>query len=335
MIEIEQLQKYAKNNFSSMLGIKEIPKLDFQLIGQGEYNINYAFTNPTNGKKLVLRITTGSQMHLEKQIEYEYKALKLLEDSKRTPKVFYVDSSKKSIDFGVLVMEFLPGKELDYNTDLMVAAECLADIHCTKLPYNNHLIKPSNPLEAILEECEQMSSVYFNYDDNDYFVENKIKNMISAVKKFNLKQYKDNNYLLNTELNSGNFLINSNSEYNYVIDWEKPIIGEVAQDIAHFLAPTTTFWKTDVILTEKDKAHFVDEYIAKSNGRIKINNLHERVKIYELLTCLRGITWCSMAWVEYQNPKRIIKNEFTYQKIQSYLSEQFLTNIENEYFAFI
>ena len=50
------------------------------------------------------------------------------------------------------------------------------------------------------------------------------------------------------------------------------------------------------------------------------------------MTCLRGTTWCSMAWVEYQAPDRAIKNEFTYNKIKAYLEDEFLENIEKTYF---
>ena len=53
--------------------------------------------------------------------------------------------------------------------------------------------------------------------------------------------------MVNTELNSGNFLINEGAR-SYLVDWEKPLLSEAAQDLAHFLAPTTTFWKTDTIL---------------------------------------------------------------------------------------
>ena len=78
-------------------------------ISQGEYNINYSFTHPKTGKKLLLRVNCGSQMHLENQIGYECHALQLLEASGRTPKVLYVDGSRKFLDHGVLVMEYLLG----------------------------------------------------------------------------------------------------------------------------------------------------------------------------------------------------------------------------------
>ena len=36
---------------------------------EGEYNVNYSFRHPETGQRLVLRLNTGSQMHLEHQIE--------------------------------------------------------------------------------------------------------------------------------------------------------------------------------------------------------------------------------------------------------------------------
>lgn len=102
-------------------------------------------------------------MHLENQIGYECHALQLLEASGRTPKVLYVDGSRKFLDHGVLVMEYLPGKALDYHTDLKYAAECLADIHSVRIPESESgLIRPENPLIAILEECEEMVKIYMD-----------------------------------------------------------------------------------------------------------------------------------------------------------------------------
>ena len=63
------------------------------------------------------------------------------------------------------------------------------------------------------------------------------------------------------ELNSTNFLIGGEGKPNYLIDWEKPLFGDPAQDLGHFLAPTTTFWKTDVILKEEEIENFLNEYL--------------------------------------------------------------------------
>ena len=38
-----------------------------------------------------------------------------------------------------------------------------------------------------------------------------------------------------------------------------------------------------------------------------------------------------MAYVEYQNPDKLISNDYTYKKIKSYLSDDFLNMIKDEY----
>ena len=133
---------------------------------------------------------------------------------------------------------------------------------------------------------------------------------------------------INTELNSTNFLINGAGKGNYLIDWEKPLYGEPAQDLGHFLAPTTTFWKTDVILTKKEMKSFVEKYINCVAGRFDTENLMERTMVYIPVTCLRGITWCAMAWIQYQDPDRKITNASTARKLEEYLSTEFLDRIE-------
>ena len=51
--------------FLAPLDIPTGTQLEFTVLGQGEYNLNYVFSHPVTGKKLVLRINTGSQMHLD------------------------------------------------------------------------------------------------------------------------------------------------------------------------------------------------------------------------------------------------------------------------------
>ena len=51
--------------FLTPLNIPAGTELEFAVLGQGEYNLNYVFTHPVTYERLVLRINTGSQMHLE------------------------------------------------------------------------------------------------------------------------------------------------------------------------------------------------------------------------------------------------------------------------------
>ncbi|MDR0879217.1 MAG: phosphotransferase [Clostridioides sp.] len=373
-MKIDEIKKYIDDkSFKKAVGIDGESEVYVQLLGQGEYNVNYVF-GVSGEEKYVLRLNTASQMHLENQIEYEYNALEILKNSSRTPMPIYLDDSREKLDYGVLVMEYLPGVALDYTKDLHIAAACLADIHSTEIPKEHILISPQDPLKAMLEECEDMSSVYLNSNSADETSKEIISRLLDKarliVKKrscdkcraiidsdtvdidkfdsddlyvdtldryaedrdINKVEQREGLHIINTELNSGNFLINGEGQNNYIIDWEKPLIGEVEQDLGHFLAPTTTLWKTDIRLSKEDIDEFVRMYIKEVNGRFDIDGIYEKLNTYITFTCLRGITWSAMAWVEYQSPDKLIRNEDTYRKIKSYLEEDFLISIERDFF---
>lgn len=329
MDEKEMIQRFVREpSYRQALALPEQVTETYGMLAQGEYNRNYLFTHPVTGKKLLLRINFGSQMHLKDQIGYEYGALNLLEASGRTPKPLYVDGSLTCLPYGVMVMEYLPGRALDYRTDLPLAAACLADIHSVPVPEDTHLIAPPNQLRAILEECEQMFSKYQESPMGDEKKKERIRKMLDLVwKKADSLETPRYRCCINTELNSTNFLINGEGKENYLIDWEKPLYGEPAQDLGHFLSPTTTFWKTDVILTAGEMKTFIQEYIRCVSGRFDTEGMEDRTMVYIPVTCLRGITWCAMAWIEYHEPGKEIVNESTAKKLEEYLSWEFLDQI--------
>ena len=245
--------------------------------------------------------------------------------------MLYVDGSKKILEHGVLVMEYLPGHAMDYHTELMLAAPCLADIHSVPIPESEEiLVHPQNPLKAILEECEEMFKVYLESPLGDGEKKIYIRELLDLGWKREAEIQLESGYqcCINTELNSTNFLIGGEGKPNYLIDWEKPLFGDPAQDLGHFLAPTTTFWKTDVILREEEIENFLNEYLKCVGARFDITGLKERTKVFMEITCLRGITWCAMAWVQYQQPDKLIVNESTYRKLEAYLTDEFLEKIE-------
>lgn len=330
MERIEGLRDYvAWKPYRRALGLPEEVTEEYRLLAQGEYNRNYVFLHPVSKKKLILRVNCGSQMHLENQIRYEYDALKLLEPSGRTPVPLYADGSRKKLPHGVMVMEFLPGHELDYRRDLPQAARCLADIHSVRVGEDTHLIRPADPLKAILEECETMFRVYMDSPLGAPPVKKKIRAMLDGGwgRWKAVPSQKGYECCINTELNSTNFLMGGEGGGDYLIDWEKPIYGDPAQDLGHFLAPTTTFWKTDVILTRKEMEEFIDQYIRDVDGRFDTSGIRERTHAYIPITCLRGVTWCAMAWVEYQQPDKLLFNESTFRKLGAYLDEDFLERL--------
>ncbi len=312
--------------FKDSMEIAQNSHIELVPLGQGEYNVNYSFIHPETGKKLVLRHNTGSQLHLDDQIGYEFSALRDLEPSGRTPKAYFCDSGNN-----LLVMEWLPGRALDYTKELPEAAEILADIHSVPVSEGTMLIRPDCPAQAIYDECLEMAAHYLTWDKADKSVCGYIEELIKEIGKLPLSSRSSATpCIVNTELNNANFLINEGGR-SYLVDWEKPLLSEPAQDLAHLLVPTTTFWKTDIILSPEEVKNTVDHYIKSVNGRIDVSDLKARFPLYFTVTCLRGITWCAMAMREYSSPGRAIVNEFTLGKIKDYLKVDFLRNILNNY----
>ena len=327
MIHTALFQEYLHSgNFLTPLGLPQGTRLDFSILGQGEYNLNYRFRHPLSGQELVLRINRGSQMHLDDQIGYEFSALKALEFSGRTPKALFCDRERNC-----LVMEYLPGRPLRYETDLAAGAEILADIHSVPLPRNCTLLEPANPLEAIIEECREMVAHYYHWEQADPEAVRLLETLEREISARDLSSPDGmSKCIVNTEVNSGNFLINPQGT-SYLVDWEKPLISEPAQDLGHFLVPTTTFWKTDVILTPEEIRYFVDCYRHAVAERFETDSLNDRLPLYFTVTCLRGVTWCAMAFREYCQPGRAITNEDTFEKIKAYLRPDFLENLLKNY----
>lgn len=347
------INEFIKNHeYRKALGLPSEVTEKYSLLAQGEYNVNYLFAHPETGRKLILRVNTGSQMHLDRQIDYEAHALGLLAGCGRTPAVFYVDGSHKYIDYGVLVMECLPGRYPVYEraSDMRAVMECMADIHSIVIPPDEviygepfgesrvpagtvRLIAPGSPAGSILVECEQMAGVYLDSGLGDEQVKKRLRTLLDrghdiadsfAVDK-DLRRC-----CINTELNSTNFLVDE-SGFARLVDWEKPLYGDPAQDLGHLLAPTTTFWKTDTVLSPEECSILLDEYIRSVGERYDTHGVRERTEALINISCLRGLSWCAMAWIEYQDQNKLITNESTRKKLDAYLSESFLSDIENRY----
>lgn len=324
---MEQTMDFLKSDaFLSPLGLPSGTELEFSPLGQGEYNLNYTFRHPVTGQKLVLRINKGSQMHLADQIRYEFSALQNLVSSGRTPKPLFCFPEQN-----MLVMEWLPGTALDYRTDMETAAQILADIHSVPVPEDCRLVRPAAPALAIYEECLEMVQHYYDWEKADPVVTGLLKTLVEEIGRLPLSELSDAPLcIVNTELNSGNFLIEREGRSS-LVDWEKPLLSEPAQDLGHFLAPTTTFWKTDVILTPEEVKDFTATYISAIDGRLDCSTLPQRLPLFFTVTCLRGVTWCAMAYREYCQPGRELRNEDTFRKLKAYLEPAFLQNILDNY----
>lgn len=351
------VEKLAKGK-NLPLGFDEF-RVNVCELANGEYNYNFKisvvflYNNSSQiSEEAVLRINYGSQMHLNKQIEYEYHSLDLLKNTGVTPVPIFFDDTKTILQKDYLVMEFVHGTQMSYSKDMKLAANVLAKIHSEKIPEKNHLIKPSNLISSMIDECKAMYDKYRNSEFFDANIDKKVSKLFEKCEILGKNEIEnignsskmmdsldkaidlDNKCMINTELNSSNFLVDG--DLCFLVDWEKPILGEKEQDLGHFLAPTTTFWKTDVVLNKKEIDVFLRDYLTYLNNNTRNNNtenndelevLKEKVNKYIILNCLRGLTWCAMAWVEYNSEDKAILNEFTYNKLKQYLDYSFLDQV--------
>lgn len=328
---IDKIGQYIKDG-SAGKNIEINKDFRIEFLAQGEYNINFIIYDKYN--KYVFRVNTGSQLGLSNQIEYEYNALKALEVSSVTPRVYFVDDSKNYFDFGILIMEFLEGRPLEYDRDLKKAAGIFGRIHTldlSKIETGSFIIE-ENIFTARVKEARGLLKDFLLSD----IISERTKGFFQRFLDYAVRNCNNEKYFIedkwhvinNTEVNSRNFIIGD--EKSYLIDWEKPAISDPCQDLTQFLAPTTTLWKTDYVLSGEEREDFFKEYVKAGNGFDK--DIRERVRLYTPYLYLRALSWCAYAYLEYQNPNKGIKNMETLQKIEQYLKLDFMEDLLKEYF---
>jgi aminoglycoside phosphotransferase (APT) family kinase protein len=303
-------------------------------LAQGEYNLNYLVRQANDA--WVFRVNIGSQIDRKDQIRYEFRALELLAPTGVTPRPYYVDDSCRHFEYGVLIMEYLPGTRLDYRRDLEDAARLFARIHAQPVdPARNHLIRESRPLSMTFEECSRLLPVYLESD----LADPSLRDYLGEVLEWAEGARHQEAYfvsdpwpcIINTEVNSGNFIANRGRGTLHLVDWEKPLWGDPSQDLSHFCAPMTTLWKTDYRMTAQAKEHFIDTYCAAITDAPLRDTIRERVRLRDPFNYLRGISWSAMAWVTYQTGDHAVKNQDTFLKVTSYLDLDFQRELFDPY----
>jgi aminoglycoside phosphotransferase (APT) family kinase protein len=303
---------------------------DVKPLAQGEYNLNFLLVS--GSRRLVLRVNMGTQIKRTDQIMYEYKALELLQQSGVTPKPYFVDDSRTSLDRGILIMEHLPGEPLDYTRDLPAAAGLFARVHEVQVrEAENHLIREDAPLTLIYEECAGLLQHYFESELADSDVKSYLQDLLEWADTARRSEYYYQQdpwpCIVNTEVNSGNFIVNRQNATIHLVDWEMPRWGDPSQDLAHFCSPLTTLWKTVWRMRPEQKREFLATYRRRIKSRHLRDTLEDRVRIRDPFVYLRGISWSAMGWVAYQTKFSGVKNPDTWAKLQQYMDLEFIRSL--------
>jgi aminoglycoside phosphotransferase (APT) family kinase protein len=301
-------------------------------LAQGEYNLNYRISAGDADLDLVLRVNIGTQINREDQVLYEYRALDLLKNSGVTPVPYFMDDSRSHFERGVLIMEYLPGGALDYNRDLDAAAELFAVIHQVDVPEErNHLIREDSPLSLIYEECYGLLQRYFESELADPDIRAYLKEVAEWADRARSGEiyYQQDPWpcIVNTEVNSGNFIVDRAKQTVHLVDWEMPRWGDPSQDLCHFCSPLTTLWKTSFRMTPSIQRGFIQGYANRISDKHLRDTLVERVALREPFVYLRGISWSAMGWVAYQTQFAGMKNPDTWETLQRYMNLAFIRSL--------
>ena len=263
---MEEAIRFVEGNdeLARALGVEGPEELAVRPLAQGEHNANFLL-RAGDGRRFVLRINCASQLGLADQIGYEYGALRVLAPSGRTPEPLYVDGTRRRIGRGVLVESFVEGAWIDLRDPRQVreAARALADVHSVAAPPDGALLRPEDPLRAQLESCRRLFDGYRGSDLAEARVVGAVDELLAlaqrAVDAAPAVSTPERSHVLNTEAVPSHFLIDAAGRAS-IVDWEKPVLGEVAQDVAYFLSPTTTIWDSDVVFDAEGRTQFLDAY---------------------------------------------------------------------------
>ena len=287
-------------------------------LAAGEYNANYLVKGEKN--RYVLRINLGSQLGLgQNQIAYEYKVLEALAESGVTPQPIACHSHPDPLGGGALLMTYLPGKALVYQRDLERAAHIFGRIHTVPVPEG--LVVQADPVMDIAKESKRL---FNRFPDHPLKKEcNQIRvyydNIIELADQTRTLFAGEDLCLVNSEVNSGNFLVSDAGAY--LVDWEKAVKSYRYQDLGHFMVPTTTLWKSDIILTPDEKGAFLATYHQEACLEMSMDELVIKTRVMEKTILLRALSWCFMAWYEYTQTDRPLRNPDTFTKIKQYLAD--------------
>ena len=303
-----------------------------RFLARGEYSINYLTGTPE--ELLVVRIVTGSQigLSLPEQVLYESRALNLLEDSGRTPRVVAVQPDSSELPFPFFIESYLPGTPLDYATDLDASACCIADIHQVAVPVEHGLQVHRDPGPSILEESRTWAEEYLNWAEGPRASRAALRRAFAVIEA-DLAQAaaifaEPDLVFVNYDLNTHNFIVRPDDCFVSLVDWEKARVAPAVQDLAHFLLPTTTLWRTSTAtrLTPAQEARYLNTYLA-ARPHLDRDRFMLQLAQMRRLIALRAVSWCSWAVFAAAAGTRVIANVETIKRIQMYLEPAFLNRL--------
>lgn len=316
------------------LGFPPEAPLTISILAQGEYNLNYLVS--CGERRVVARVNTGTQIAEGDQIGYEYRALAFLRPAGIAPEPYLLDNSGAEIPHGFLIESYIPGRPLDYATEVPLAARTLAALHTLPTAGHPNFLVVPEPLTGSWREAKGYLDVFFAAPEADPRVvrifERVLAGLAETAARDSARFRPQERVIIHTDVQAHNFIVDDPAAPRaMLVDWEKPMLDDGSYDLCHFLTPTSTLWKMDYVLSDAQRAAFLNTYAGAVGDHHAGRDLMGRVEARMPFVYLRAVGWCAMAWVEYTRPGRLLRNESTFEKIVMYLEPEFLTDLFRPY----
>ena len=286
---------------------------------------DYRFS--ADGRELVLRFDPTARSDRDgRPADYEYRVLKAIAPSGVTPRPLFYDPDPPGLPGGVLVREFIPGRRLDYATDLDGAARALARIHA--LPPDPDLVVRPKPAEDLIREGNRLlegESGPLRLDPPRQKVRERLLEHRDLL--LNLCENQKGSYsnqpltMVNAEVGASDFMVNQTGVY--LTEWAKAAVSSRCLDLARLIAPTNTRWTGPVELSRSDKDWFLTAYgresVHLSGYAPSPEELAAEVDLLERAVIFRSLAKCYSAYCRAVQSDRPIRNQAVLNKVKTYL----------------
>jgi hypothetical protein len=304
-----------------------------RFVARDAYSLNY-LVESRDGLRLA-RLVTGSQLGLAlpEQARYEARVLELLEPSGRAPRLVAVEPEPLALPCPLLVETHLPGRPLNYASDLAAAARSEADVPALGVPREHALLDQRDPGPAIVAEARDWAAPYLGWHDAPRAARTALRAAFASIER-DLPAYDGlvdaaDLAIVNYNLGTHNFSVDEDGLASLVA-WEKARVAPAAQDLAHFLLPTTTLWRdaTSTWLAPEQEQAMLEIYLA-ARSEVPRQRFLLQLAWLKRLVALRAVAWCAwvLATADERPPARGQSHDETLVKCAMYLEPDFLAGL--------
>jgi thiamine kinase-like enzyme len=289
---IPYLNTHCRNHFR----VASFDAANITKVAGGAYNAN--FRVQVEKHDILVRTNIEPQSGLDTQIEYEYQTLEHLATYNIAPKPLFLDNSRKSLPYGLLIEEFILGGHLQFSVPAIErAAQAMAMLHSVPI-VGSGFRRRVNPLREHYDSIAADVAKYQHRNPQAKLLSPAIK-LLRIVKKgltVNEKLHTPRS-LIHTDPNPANLI--DTGQKVYFIDWEQGRIDDPSYDVGAFFTVPLNLYESPRALSEEEKQAFLKAYIAKTSD----TTIGERAQVRTMLHTLGCVIWAAHRLLDIKENK--------------------------------